>query len=252
MVTPLRRIDQQPLVFMSAQEIIKEYIVSNQLRPGDPLPPETELVRQLGIGRSSVREAVRALAALGLIEVRRGSGLFVGQFSVEKVLESLSYGVALELDELEDMLTVRRALEIGMIETGMAAMTDDRMAQLRDILVQMHERAVRGEAFPQEDREFHQVLWRNLNNRVLLKLLDMFWLAFNKAASHIDLQNPTPMSTYHDHEAIVDTIETRDTARARAAFDQHYAGVAERLAEARQRQQAPSVDRGEPSPSSPV
>ncbi|MFN8475730.1 MAG: FadR/GntR family transcriptional regulator [Anaerolineae bacterium] len=242
MAVPLRRVDQQPLVSQSAQAIIKEYVVANRLRPGDPLPPETELVRQLGIGRNSVREAVRALAALGLVEVRRGSGLFVGQFSVESILDSLAYPVAFELDELSDLLAVRRALEVGMADVGIAAVSADQICQLRGIVDRMRDRAEQGESFPEEDREFHQALWANLNNSVLMRLLDTFWLTFNTAATHTDLTNRNPMRTYQNHAAIVDAIEVRDVAKVRLALDQHYADLSERIAEARRRREETGSD----------
>ena len=99
-------------------------------RPGDALPAETELARQLGVGRNSVREAVKALESLGILEVRRGSGLFVRDFSLEPLLNSLPYAMMSDVDDLADVFEVRRILEVGVIEQGNA---DHAAAQHRAI-----------------------------------------------------------------------------------------------------------------------
>jgi DNA-binding FadR family transcriptional regulator len=73
-----------------------------------------------------------------------------------------------------------------------------------------------------EDREFHQRLFKNVGNQVLLKLLDIFWIVFRKVAQHADVMDTKPMSTYRDHVAIVDAIKAKDEVAARAALERHY------------------------------
>lgn len=233
MSKPLPRLHQGPLLSYSAQEIIKEYILENHLRPGDALPPETELGRQLGISRNSVREAVKGLVALGIIEVRRGSGLFVSQFSFEPLLENISYGVRFELKELSDLLEVRRVLEVGLIEKAMAAARPEQIERLREVLREMESRVTRGENFLEADRLFHRILFENLDNTILLTLLDTFWVTFRKATAQTAIEDIDPLRTYRDHAAIVDAVEAGDVTQARATLEQHYAGIVERLARAR-------------------
>src|SRR5215471_3539788 len=78
----LKALKRTPLLHQ-IQEEIKGYVIRNNLRPGDPLPSEGDLARQLGIGRNSVREAVKSLEVLGILEARAGSGLFVKSFSFD-------------------------------------------------------------------------------------------------------------------------------------------------------------------------
>ena len=83
MNTPLRG----PALSEAIRDYIKDYIIENKLKAGDSLPPETQLVETLGVGRSSVREAVKALQSLGIVEIRRGNGLYVRETNFDAMLE---------------------------------------------------------------------------------------------------------------------------------------------------------------------
>jgi DNA-binding FadR family transcriptional regulator len=229
----LEPLSRAPSLYRSVQEAIREYILANELRPGDMLPPETDLGRQLGVSRTSVREAVKALESLGLLEVRRGSGLIVREFSLRALLENLSYG-HFGLDELDEILEIRRVLESGLVEEAMTRMSDATLDDLRRVVAEMGRKAELGRPFFTEDRRFHQLLFTPLGNSTLLKLLDVFWLTFSKAATHADLEDRAPDRTYRDHVAILDAIAAHDVEGARRALYQHHDGLKGRLAMARQ------------------
>ncbi|HZQ05535.1 MAG TPA: GntR family transcriptional regulator, partial [Anaerolineae bacterium] len=89
---------RRQLLYQTVQEEIKNYIIENELRAGDPLPTEGELARQLDISRNSVREAVKSLEALGILEARSGSGLFVRNFNFDSILDNLPYGIMFSLE----------------------------------------------------------------------------------------------------------------------------------------------------------
>lgn len=225
----LAPVERPPLLFRTVQDAIKQYIIVNNLRAGDALPAEGELCSQLGVSRTSVREAIKALESVGLLEVRRGSGVFVRPFSLEPLLENLSYGMLSELRELDELLEVRRALEVGMISKAMTTITPEDIASLREIVEQMRERAKRGEPFLEEDRRFHQVLFESLGNRTLQRLLDIFWLTFRQASQHVDITDNDPLKTAQAHADILDAIEAADREQAQRALDAHYAGIKARL-----------------------
>jgi len=96
-IKPLAR---PPLLHVSVQESLKSYIDDNALAPGAPLPPENDLAQQLGVSRNSVREAIKALESLGILETRRGIGVFVKAFSFEPLLANLAYGLGGALREV--------------------------------------------------------------------------------------------------------------------------------------------------------
>lgn len=228
---PLQKVDRPPLLHQSVQAAIRDFIVENHLRPGDALPSEGDLAVQLGVSRNSVREAVKALESTGVVESRRGSGVFVARFSFETLLAHLPYGMMEDLRELRDLLQVRRVLETGLIGEAMVRMSDERLRALRDILADMRDLAGAGAGFPDQDRAFHTTLFEASENRVVLGLLDVFWLAWRRAAETIDIRDPDPMLTYRNHLEIVEAIEARDEDAAARALRQHYDGILQRLSD---------------------
>jgi DNA-binding FadR family transcriptional regulator len=228
MAKDLKPLERAPLLYVSVQDALKDYIFENQLQSGDPLPSENELAEQLGVSRNSVREAVKALVSLGVVESRRGSGLFVQSFSLTPLLNSLPYALMSEsaLQALEDLLEVRRVLEVAMIDRAMNTFTDKDIAYLDDLLARMYGFASKGQPCLAEDREFHRFLFKNVGNQVLLKLLDIFWIVFQKSLQHVDIVvdivDTRPMSTYQDHVSIVEAIKARDVAAAQMALARHY------------------------------
>src|SRR5699024_7557803 len=94
----------------SATEAIKELILAEGLRPGDPMPTESSLCERLGISRSSVREAIRTLSSLDIVEVRHGHGTFVGGLSLAPLVHGLNFRA--RSDAHEDLRTLREVLEV--------------------------------------------------------------------------------------------------------------------------------------------
>ncbi len=226
----LTTLHRPKLLHVSVQESLKAYIAENRFAAGQPLPPESELAQLLGVSRGSVREGIRALESLGIVECRRGIGVFVAAFSFAPLLDNLAFGLRATLREIAEVLQIRRTLEVALIAEAMAAMSDADIADLRRITERMRERAARGESFALEDQLFHQTLFRGLGNATLLHLLDIFWLAFFKASNDLTLDNPHPMDTWRDHDAIVDALAARDVAAAQSRLAQHYHGITKLLA----------------------
>lgn len=227
----LKPLKRAPLLYQSVQEAIQNYINENDLKPGDPLPAESELARQLQVSRNSVREAVKALESIGILETRRGSGLFVKNFSFDPVLETLPYALLTDIDELVDLLEIRCILEVSMISSAIQMMTPDTLAKLHSVVEKMRISAEQGEPFPDEDQEFHDLLFENIENRVLSKLLRLFWLMMHKTLQYAreDIYDPNPSRTYQDHVVILDSIVRQDEHAARDALKQHYGSIEERL-----------------------
>ena len=104
---------RSPSLVERVRQAIKSHIADASLKPGDPLPPETHMARELGVSRSAVREAVKSLEAAGLVEVRRGNGLFVGKFSFDTLLANLPYGL-MQPDgtPLHELLEIRKVVTV--------------------------------------------------------------------------------------------------------------------------------------------
>lgn len=226
-MTPLSR---APLLHITVQESLKQYIEVNQLKAGDPLPPETFLAQQLGVGRNSMREAIKSLESLGILETRRGIGVFVKEFSFKPLLDNLAYGLQDSLRDVEELREIRRVLETGLIGKTIEMIDEADLAALRDVTARMKVRAERQESFALEDQRFHQLLFRCQNNHMLSALIDIFWTAFNKASNFNDLDNPEPLDTWRDHHEIVEAVARKDVEQARRRLDDHYRGIQQVIA----------------------
>jgi len=111
----MKPLTRAPLLHVSVQESLRAYVHDNGLAPGTLLPAEGELAAQLGVSRNSLREGIKALESLGILETRRGIGVFVKAFSFEPLLANLAYGLGGALREVEEVLEIRRVLEVGLI-----------------------------------------------------------------------------------------------------------------------------------------
>jgi DNA-binding FadR family transcriptional regulator len=223
------------------QQEIKRYILDNNLKAGDALPPEGELSRKLGVGRNSVREAVKQLEALGILEVRVGTGLSVRDFSFEPILDSLEYASLVDFRLLADLREARRYLERGLVERVIEVSSEDQIETLHDVLVNWSEAVAAGDAINEFDRAFHQAMWANLNNSFLTSMLTTFWDVQDRVFKSIsnerkvDLWTPENLVAQLDgHQAILRALENKDPAQLRDALHQHYSSLLDRYERARQ------------------
>ena len=223
-------LERPALLHETVQAAIRTYIMENNLRPGEALPPETDLARQLGVSRNSVREAVKALESVGILEARRGSGLFVAEFSFDPLLDNLTYGLRFDFNQLADLLEVRRVLETGLVGQTMQAIGPETVMALGETVEQMRLHAEADQNITEEDRRFHQILFEPLGNTTLLKLLDIFWRTYQDAARTDNMRNTDLVGTYRDHAAIFEAVRDQDVERAQTALDKHYDGLKGRLA----------------------
>jgi DNA-binding FadR family transcriptional regulator len=219
----LQALQRKDLLYKVAQKEIKSYIIVHSLKPGDPLPSETELSQQLNISRNSVREAIKSLETLGILEARPGAGLFVSDFSFEPLLSHLGYGMLFDLKNLSDLLEVRSCIECGMVPRVIAAVTRQQLGRLRAVTERMRGEAERGRYSTEDDREFHQLLYENMDNAVVGKLLDVFWVALQQARARASIPWPSgPMDTYRRHMTILEALETKNVKAMQAAMTRHY------------------------------
>jgi DNA-binding FadR family transcriptional regulator len=224
-IKPLKPLARPPSLHASVQESLRSYIEGNNLVAGDPLPPESFLAQQLGVSRNSVREAIKALESIGILETRRGIGVFVKAFSFQPLLDNLAYGMQDSLRDVEELRVIRCVLETGLIDKTVEMIGADDLAELRATTEKMREHAERNESFAEYDRQFHQLLFRCQNNKMLSALIDIFWTAFYKASDFANLTNPTPLATWRDHHDIVEAIAAKDVEAARRRLAAHYSGI---------------------------
>ncbi|MBX3051350.1 MAG: FadR family transcriptional regulator [Caldilineaceae bacterium] len=231
-----RKLKRPQFLYQVVQDEVKSYIIEQGLMPGDALPPETELAEQLGVSRNSVREAIKSLESLGIVEARTGAGLFVRNFSFDPLLENLAYGMMFDLKDLADILEVRFHIEHSMIDQAVAAVTEEQLEEFDAILERMRAILAQGKEYPEEDRLFHRTLWANVKNRSVGKIVDVFWMVFSQARQQSPIpSNPDPTEIYEWHASIVASLRARDNEAARVAIVRHYGNIQGVLEEMRVR-----------------
>ncbi len=209
-----------------AIEKIKEMIVSGALRPGDRLPKESELAAELGLSRNSLREAVRALSLIRILDVRQGDGTYVTSLDPQLLLEALSFVVDFHRDDtVLEFLAVRRILE-----PAATAMATPRIstAQLDALEAQLDALGARPsvEQLVACDLEFHRGIVQSSGNSVLCSLLDGLSGPTTRARVWRGLtQEDAVARTLREHRAILGALRARDAEAARAWATVHIASV---------------------------
>lgn len=204
-------------------------ILDRGLQPGEPLPTEIELVKELGVSRNSVREALKALQALDIVEIRHGYGTYVGRLSLDPLADGLTFRtlqrMGTDLKALSDILEAREALEDGLIRRVAASIPEEDLAALDAVVASMDERAKAGHAFPDEDREFHDILYRSLGNTIVGQLLRAFWDVFHRVSNELGSADPDPVETARRHRAIVEAVRRREVGAAQQAMAEHFRNI---------------------------
>jgi len=210
---------------------VRDYILDKQLKPGDPLPTEIELADNLSVGRSAVREALKQMEALGILEVRPGKGRFVKKVDARTVLESFAYTILLDRRSVRELLEVRKALESSFVAESIARISEKELTEMRALLQGWAAKVETGEGFFQEDLEFHRILFRPIGNEILLELLDLFMMVYGRARGKL-FPGSSDMRTVQDHEAILKAVEQRDVPRAQSLIRAHFGHIEKRVNDA--------------------
>jgi GntR family transcriptional regulator, transcriptional repressor for pyruvate dehydrogenase complex len=211
-------------VTSEAIEKIKEMILSGELQPGAKLPRENELAERLGLSRNSLREAVRALSALNVVEVRQGDGTYVTSLTPEVLLDVVGFGIDLVTDpSLVDVFEVRRFLETAATAAAAVSITDDELAALKECMDRMG-RAESVEELVRVDEEFHRIVAGATGNSVLVALMDNLSSRTVRARLWRGvMERGVVERTKQWHRAILEGLEARDPQLATAADLMHLA-----------------------------
>jgi GntR family transcriptional repressor for pyruvate dehydrogenase complex len=205
---------------------IKRMILAGDLRPGDRLPPEKELSESLGLSRSSLREAVKALEIIRVLDVRRGDGTYVTSLRPEVLLGALSFVADVQQDSsVLQLLAVRRILEpeAAALATARSAPAD--AARLRALLDQVSATTPVDDLVA-HDLVFHRSLCELSGNDYLTGLIDSLSGSTSRARVWRGLtQDGAVERTLTEHRAIVDAVDSGDAGLVRALVTVHVSGV---------------------------
>jgi GntR family transcriptional repressor for pyruvate dehydrogenase complex len=220
------QVAREPRLSDKVADMMLETILSKRLQVGDRLPSERELGEQFGVSRTVVREAVRALVAKGVIEVRSGSGLRVAAVDASAVSESMSLFLRGGTLDFENVHEVRRFLEVHIAGLAAERAVPEDVAALETVHHRMEAESGDVEAAALDDLEFHRAIARATHNDLYLVLMDSI------GRSLIDIRRDNlgsgsaPM-TLQQHARVLDRIAAHDAEGAREAMAAHLDGVAQ-------------------------
>ncbi|WP_350347056.1 FadR/GntR family transcriptional regulator [Agromyces sp. G08B096] len=205
---------------------IKEMIITGELAPGDRLPPEKELSDRLGLSRSSLREAVKALEVIRVLDVRRGDGTYVTSLEPRLLLEAMSFVVDLHDDQsVLEIFAVRRILEPAASALAARHVDNDAVARLRDV-VESVDHAADVERLVDHDLEFHRGIAEAAGNAYLASLIDSLSSHTVRARIWRGITQENAVDrTLQEHHAILDAIASGDADLAQALTVVHVSGV---------------------------
>lgn len=210
-----------------AAEKIKALILRRGLKPGDPIPIEAELCLEIGVSRSSLREAIRELATLDIVEVRHGSGTVVGQMRLKPLVETLVFRGVLQpgddLTALREVVELRLAFDLSLAERVVAGHAGQTRPLLQELVARMRADADAGRGFLEDDRRFHIELLGPVENRLAEQLVEAFWEIHTAVLPRLGLALPDDIQlTARAHGDMLDAALAGDVAGYRRATIEHY------------------------------
>ena len=212
---------------------IKDMILSGEIKPRDKLPPEKELSERLGLSRSSLREAVKALEVIRVLDVRRGDGTYVTSLEPRLLLEAMTFITDLHTDSsVLELFAVRRILEPAAAALAAMRITADELATLRALLELVNE-STDVEGLVTADIRFHGAIAAASGNAYLASLIDSLSSHTMRARIWRGLtQEHSVERTLAEHKAIADALEGHDAKLAQALTIVHIAGIEQWLRDA--------------------
>lgn len=203
---------------------LRALIADGDLKPGARLPSEGELCERLGVSRGPLREAIRTLSALGVIDTRHGSGSYVSELHAADLIRGLSLTVGLlPLESVIELYELRRALEAHAASLAAARIDDETIARLDELLVRL-EAVTDDEELSELDSQFHSAIADVANNDALATLLDVL-RGRSRAYRIFTTEDAAQIKVLSDagHRAILRGLESRDPVAASAAAAGHVA-----------------------------
>jgi DNA-binding FadR family transcriptional regulator len=212
-------------------QAIADLIIERGLEPGAALPPEATLMDEIGASRNSIRESVKALQALGIVEIRHGYGTFVGSGSSAALQPWLMFRTRLagarNTERLSELLEIREIIEAEVTRRVAVAHRPELLADLTSCVERM--RTGDPADAPVADRRFHELICDAAGVPLARELVGLFWDVYRAIEGELETITQTPEQIARRHQVIVDAISSGDTARAEETVHMHFNEVRERL-----------------------
>jgi GntR family transcriptional repressor for pyruvate dehydrogenase complex len=196
-------------------------IQQRQLTPGDKLPSERDLAASMEVSRSSLREALRALAMMNIIETRQGDGTYVTSLEPGLLVEHLDFVLSLDRSAMHHLFEVRRIVEVGIAEFAARRATDAQIAELEELLEKASQSTSDAEAFLRVDLAIHDLIAAAAGNPLLSRIMSSLSRLGLASRQRTGVLRSVREQSLVDHAAIVDAIRAQDPEAAARAMMYH-------------------------------
>ncbi|GEN22211.1 FadR/GntR family transcriptional regulator [Halomonas cupida] len=203
-------------VALQLLERIKSALISGELQPGDYLPSETELTHTLGIGKSSVREAIKMLQAIGIVEVKRGQGTVIRKEPGDPLVDPMAFGMILARGMTRDVLEFRMMFEPAYTIQAMNNATEEDHRCIQAAIDAMGEAIKRGEQTSRHDATFHRSILKATHNPMTIRVGETL-IQLVEAGLETSMRT-LPKVALKDHKAIYAAFCARDEEAVKAAI----------------------------------
>jgi GntR family transcriptional repressor for pyruvate dehydrogenase complex len=195
--------------------------ILEKLKPGDKLPSERELAELLQVSRSSIRDAIRGLELMGMVEPRQGAGTIVRELSAESGINSLANALKRRRELVAELLDFRKMLEPPLAARAATHASPEEVSEMEEILQRQESKVSRGELGIAEDAEFHYSVAVASGNSVVLKVIDIL-MELLRDTRERSLQLPGRQEkSLAGHRRILKAIKDGDAAAAQSAMRRH-------------------------------
>jgi len=204
---------------------VKQLIAEGRFKSGDRLPPERELAEKFVVSRTSVREALRALESLGLIEIRPGEGTFVREVSIDALIGPLALVMTSQRAAIGELFEARRVLEPAIAALAASRATPEEVQEMERILEDQAREIAAGRTGLAQDAAFHAALGTAAHNRAITRLVHAIMDLLGQSREE-SINTPGRAARSHqDHRRIVQAVAQRDSGAARQAMLDHLVAV---------------------------
>jgi GntR family transcriptional repressor for pyruvate dehydrogenase complex len=204
---------------------VKAMIAEGRLKSGDQLPPERDLAEKFVVSRTSVREALRALESLGLVEIRPGEGTFIREVSVEALVEPLALMMASQRKAIAELFEARRLLEPAIAGLAAHRATPEELLEMERILAEQAKEIGAGRTGLVQDGQFHAAIAVAAHNQAISRLVHGMMDLLTQSREE-SLNTPgRPARSHQDHQRVLEAIRRRDAEGAQQAMRDHLVAV---------------------------
>lgn len=196
-------------------------MIIEQMQPGDKVPPELDLAEQFGVGRSTIRESMKALVARGIV-TRRNEGTFVADNVNEALIDPLDLMINMKIGKLQDLIELRELLELATIRIAAERATPELLEELEFINWKMQEP---GASPPQRqalDIEFHNTIAKATGNNMLMELINALRQVIAKNLEHPEELEPIVQDSRASHMQLIDAIRSHDGEKAYKTLESYF------------------------------